>query len=110
MVADRFSTLSILHAGVPSEGVRTRLRALGIDRNTTPPPYSVIEKDRNGNPTGMLIAKPNATILYASIASGPILGLDDQINSTRHYMREMNRLGITSVIDAGGGEKAVAGE
>ena len=79
------------------------LRALGIDRNTTPPPESVIEKDRNGNPTGMLIAKPNATILYAAIASGPKLGLEDQINSSRHYMREMNRLGITSIIDAGGG-------
>jgi predicted amidohydrolase YtcJ len=29
--------------------------------------------------------------------------MEDQLNSTRHYMREMNRLGITSVIDAGGG-------
>ncbi len=79
------------------------LRALGIDRNTPAPPNSVIEKDSRGNPTGMLIAQPNATILYASIAQGPTLGLEDQINSTRHYMREMNRLGITSVIDAGGG-------
>ena len=39
------------------------LKALGIDRNTPAPPDSVIEKDSNGNPTGMLIAKPNATIL-----------------------------------------------
>lgn len=82
---------------------RAALRALGIDRNTVPPPDSVIEKDSQGNPTGMLIAKPNATILYAAIAQGPILGLDDQLNSSRHYMREMNRLGITGVIDAGGG-------
>ncbi|HIP80058.1 MAG TPA: amidohydrolase, partial [Kiloniellaceae bacterium] len=36
-------------------------------------------------------------------AQGPHLPVEDQINSTRHYMREMNRLGITSVIDAGGG-------
>jgi len=82
---------------------RAALRALGIDRNTPAPPGSVIEKDRNGNPTGMLIATPNATILYAAIAQGPILGPEDQLNSSRHYMREMNRLGITSVIDAGGG-------
>ena len=82
---------------------RAALRALGIDRNTTPPPGSVIEKDSNGNPTGLLIARPNATILYAAIAQGPILGQEDQLNSSRHYMREMNRLGITSVIDAGGG-------
>ncbi len=79
------------------------LKALGIDRNTRPPSGSVIEKDSKGNPTGMLIAKPNATILYAAIAQGPRLGLEDQINSSRHYMREMSRLGITSVIDAGGG-------
>ena len=82
---------------------RAALRALGIDRNTAPPPGSVIEKDTQGNPTGMLIARPNATILYAAIAQGPILGPEDQVNSSRHYMREMNRLGITSVIDAGGG-------
>lgn len=82
---------------------RAALRALGIDRNTVPPVGSVIEKDSRGNPTGMLIAKPNATLLYAAIAQGPILGLDDQLNSSRHYMREMNRLGITGVIDAGGG-------
>ena len=25
------------------------------------------------------------------------------MNSTRHFMRELNRLGLTSVIDAGGG-------
>ena len=79
------------------------LRALGIDRNTMPPPNSVIERDSQGNPTGMLVAKPNAAILYAAVAQGPRLELDDQINSSRHYMREMNRLGITSVIDAGGG-------
>lgn len=82
---------------------RAALRALGIDRNSVAPPNSVIEKDSQGNPTGMLIAQPNATILYSAIARGPILGPDDQLNSSRHYMREMNRLGITSVIDAGGG-------
>ncbi|MEM9008775.1 MAG: amidohydrolase [Cyanobacteria bacterium P01_F01_bin.86] len=82
---------------------RAALRALGIDRNTIPPAGSIIEKDSQGNPTGMLIAKPNATILYGAIAQGPKLGLDDQLNSSRHYMREMNRLGITGVIDAGGG-------
>ena len=51
----------------------------------------------------MLIAKPNALILYSTLAKGPKLSLDDQTNSTRHFMRELNRLGVTSVIDAGGG-------
>ena len=42
-------------------------------------------------------------ILYASLAKGPKLSPVDQINSTRLFMRELNRLGLTSVIDAGGG-------
>jgi predicted amidohydrolase YtcJ len=60
-------------------------------------------RDARGNPTGLLIARPNAVILYATLAKGPRLDFDDQINSTRHFLRELNRLGITSVIDAGGG-------
>jgi predicted amidohydrolase YtcJ len=54
----------------------------------------------------MLIAKPSALILYSTLAQGPRLPPEDQINSTRHFMRELNRLGITSVIDAGGGGQA----
>jgi predicted amidohydrolase YtcJ len=79
------------------------LRVLAIDKTTPNPPSGVIEKDKNGNPTGMLIAKPSALILYSTLAKGPKLSFGDEINSTRHFMRELNRLGITSVIDAGGG-------
>ncbi|MDW4497878.1 amidohydrolase [Sulfitobacter sp. D35] len=79
------------------------LKVLGITKDTPNPPGGVIEKDAKGQPTGMLIAKPSAAILYSTLAKGPTLPVEDQINSTRHYMREMNRLGITSVIDAGGG-------
>ncbi|AJY71765.1 amidohydrolase [Geobacter sulfurreducens] len=79
------------------------LRALGYTKDTPDPPGGEIQRDRAGNPTGLLIAKPNALILYASLAKGPKLGFDDQVTSTRHFMRELNRLGITSCIDAGGG-------
>ncbi|MBP1765057.1 MAG: amidohydrolase family protein [Firmicutes bacterium] len=82
---------------------RAALRALGYNRETSDPPGGLIERDKNGNPTGMLIAQPNATLLYASLAKGPLLSFADQVNSTRHFMRELNRLGITSCIDAGGG-------
>ena len=51
----------------------------------------------------MLIARPNAMILYATLAKGPKLPLEYQVNSTRQFMRELNRLGLTSAIDAGGG-------
>ncbi|MTI09942.1 amidohydrolase [Curvivirga aplysinae] len=79
------------------------IRTLGIDKDTPNPPGGVIEKDSKGNPTGLLVAKPSALILYSTLARGPVLPEEYQYNSSRHYMREMNRLGITSVIDAGGG-------
>lgn len=79
------------------------LRVCGFTKETPNPPGGEIERDAQGNPTGMLIAKPNALILYSTLAKGPKLPLEYQINSTRHFMREMNRLGVTGVIDAGGG-------
>jgi predicted amidohydrolase YtcJ len=79
------------------------LRALGYNRETPAPPGSEIERDKAGNPTGLLIARPNAALLYASLAKGPKLSYQDQLNSSRHFMRELNRLGLTSAIDAGGG-------
>ncbi len=82
---------------------RAALRAVGYDRNTPNPPGGEIQRDGNGNPTGLLLAKPNALILYAALAAGPKLPPEYQVNSTRHFMRELNRLGITSVIDTGGG-------
>ena len=82
---------------------RVALRVLGINKDTPDPPGGMIERGVNGEATGMLLATPSALILYSTLAQGPKLPLDDQINSTRHFMRELNRLGITSVIDAGGG-------
>lgn len=79
------------------------LRAVGYTRDTPNPPGGEIVRDAAGNPTGLLLAQPNATILYATLAKGPKLPADYQLNSTRHFMRELNGLGVTSVIDAGGG-------
>ncbi|WP_282456974.1 amidohydrolase [Chitinophaga sedimenti] len=82
---------------------RAALKAVGYTKDTPAPPGSVIEKDANGEPSGLLLAAPNALILYSTLAKGPKLSYEHQLNSTRHYMRELNRFGITSVIDAGGG-------
>ena len=82
---------------------RAALRAVGFDRNTPNPPGGEIQRDGDGNPTGLLIAKPSPFILYSTLAKGPKLPQEQQLNSTRQFMRELNRLGITSVIDAGGG-------
>lgn len=79
------------------------LRVVGYTRDTPEPPGGEITRDANGEPTGLLLAKPNAAILYATLAKGPKLPFDYQVNSTRHFMRELNRLGVTGAIDAGGG-------
>lgn len=79
------------------------LRAVGYTKDTPNPPGGEISRDANGNPTGLLLAKPNAGILYSTLSKGPKLPFEYQVNSTRHFMRELNRLGITGVIDAGGG-------
>jgi len=79
------------------------LRAVGYTRDTPAPPGGEIVRNSAGNPTGLLLAKPNASILYATLAKGPKLPYEYQLNSTRHFMRELNRLGVTGAIDAGGG-------
>jgi predicted amidohydrolase YtcJ len=111
----RMPTLEEINAAAPETPVfvlhlydraivnKAGLSALGYTKETPDPPAGEIQRDKSGNPTGLLVAKPNALILYASLAKGPKLGLYDQLNSTRHFMRELNRLGITSCIDAGGG-------
>ena len=82
---------------------RAALRAVGYTRDTPQPPGAIIERDAKGEPTGLLLAEPNAFVLYHTLAKGPKLAPEDQINSTLHFMREENRFGVTSVGDAGGG-------
>src|SRR5580704_13869618 len=84
---------------------RAALDAVGYTKDSPNPPGGEIVRDAGGNPTGILIARPNALILYATLAKGPKLPPEYQVNSSRHFMRELNRLGITSAIDAGGGSQ-----
>lgn len=111
----RLPTLDEINAAAPDTPVfilhlycqamlnRAALRAVGYDENAPNPPGGEIQRDKNGRPTGLLLARPNAAILYATLAKGPKLPLEYQYNSSRQFMRELNRLGLTSVIDAGGG-------
>ncbi len=111
----RMPTLDEINAAAPNTPVfvlhlydraflnAAAVRAVGYTKDTPPPPAGEIQYDGKGNPTGLLIAKPNANVLYSTLAKGPKLSPADQLNSTRHFMRELNRFGITSAIDAGGG-------
>jgi predicted amidohydrolase YtcJ len=79
------------------------LEALQINGETANPAGGLIEKDSKGNPTGLLIAEPNAFLLYSTLAKLPVLNEEQEINSTKGFMQELNRFGITAVMDAGGG-------
>jgi predicted amidohydrolase YtcJ len=104
----RLPTLAEINAAAPETPVfilhlydrallnRAALRAVGYTRTRPTRRAGLIERDASGEPTGLLLAKPNALILYATLAAGPKLPPDLQKLSTRHFMRELNRLGVTS--------------
>ncbi|WP_433273944.1 amidohydrolase [Pseudonocardia xinjiangensis] len=111
----RLPTVSELNAAAPDTPVfvlhlyqsailnRAALRAVGYTKETVAPPGGQIVRDHSGEPTGMLLAAPAAGLLYATLGMGPKLSDEEQIGSTRHFLLELNRLGLTSAMDAGGG-------
>ena len=113
----RLPTLAEINAAVPDKPVfilylyglgylnKKGIETLNYTKDTKFPD-GVVALDASGQPTGLLIAKPNAMVLYATLGKTNKLSRDDQLNSTQHYYSELNRLGITSAIDAGGGGQA----
>lgn len=111
----RLPTISELNAAAPDTPVMilhlydrfllnaAALRALGYSKDTPDPRGAAFERAKDGTPTGVVMAKPSPRILLEIIAAAPKLDPQDQANSTRQFMRELNRLGVTSAIDAGGG-------
>jgi predicted amidohydrolase YtcJ len=111
----RLPTVSELNAAAPDTPVfvlhlyqsailnRAAIEAVGFTRDTPNPPGGEIVRDFAGHPTGLLLAAPAAGLLYSTLAKGPILSPEDQLGSTRHFLRELNRFGLTSAIDAAGG-------
>jgi predicted amidohydrolase YtcJ len=82
---------------------RAAVQTLGITEKTKAPEGGRYEFVDGG---AILHAEPNPLILYQMIAKLPQLSEEDQVNSTLHFYRELNRLGMTSAVDAGGGGHA----
>jgi len=113
----RLPTLAEINAAVPDKPVfilylyglgflnQKGVETLGYDQNTHYKDGQV-QLGADGKPTGLLIAKPNAMVLYATLGKTNKLSRDDQLNSTVQFYSELNRLGVTSAIDAGGGGQA----
>ncbi|MEM6936658.1 MAG: amidohydrolase family protein, partial [Pseudomonadota bacterium] len=75
--------------------------ALGLKADDPTPPGTRLEITQDGG--AILHATPNPDLLYGTIGKLPQLNAVQQERSTQHYYRELNRFGLTSVIDAGGG-------
>src|ERR1700675_2105797 len=81
----RMPTIDELNAAAPETPVfvlhlydrallnRAAVRAVGYTRESPNPPAGEIVRDAAGNPSGVLIARPNAMILYSPFAKGPHL-------------------------------------
>ncbi len=82
---------------------RAAIRVLGWTKETPNMFGGVIERDAGGNPTGVVVVTTSLAALVSVWLRVPRLSPEDQVMSTRHFMQEHNRLGITSLIDAGGG-------
>ncbi|GAA4331624.1 amidohydrolase [Mucilaginibacter gynuensis] len=79
------------------------IEKLAISGDTPNPAGGLIQKDQSGQPTGLLVAEPSAFILYSTLSKLPELSEEEKFNSTKLFMSELNSLGVTSVMDAGGG-------
>ena len=113
----RLPTLDEINEAVPDKPVfilylyglgylnKKGIDTLGYDKDTRYQDGEV-QLDAQGQPTGLLVAKPNAMVLYSTLGKTNKLARADQLNSTVHYYRELNRLGVTSAVDAGGGGQA----
>ncbi len=87
----RLSTQAVLNAAA--------VKALGLTTETPNPPGGTILKDASGRVVGIGSAG-GINFYYPNV---PRPTLDQQIESTRHWFTELNRAGITGLIDAGGG-------
>jgi predicted amidohydrolase YtcJ len=83
---------------------RAGVEAMKITKDTKAPPGSRFELVQGGG--AILHCEPSPAILYQAVAKLPGLSPEEQVNSTLHWYRELNRFGLTSAVDAGGGGHA----
>jgi predicted amidohydrolase YtcJ len=75
-------------------------KALGIASDADLPAGGRLEKDAAGNATGAVSGAQGAIIALFDRLPRPTF--DEQVDGTRKFFRELNRLGLTGVVDPGG--------
>ncbi len=74
--------------------------ALAIREDRDVPPAGRLERDVNGNFSGAISG--NTQTITALFARLPKPSFDEQVEGTKKFFSELNRLGLTGVIDPGG--------
>jgi predicted amidohydrolase YtcJ len=112
----RLPTVQELNAAAPnmpvlvlflySQGMLNRagVEAMKLTPQTKAPVGGRFEFVEGGG--ALLHAVPHPIILYQAVGKLPPMSLEEQANSNLHWFRELNRFGLTSVVDAGGGGHA----
>ncbi|MTH16589.1 amidohydrolase [Flavobacterium sp. LC2016-01] len=112
----RQPTIDEINAAVPDKPVfitylygkaflnKKGIEVLGYTKDTK---YegSVLEQDANGNLTGLMYAKETPKAIYMTMGLTTKLSPEERVNSSIQYNHELNRFGLTSVIDAAGGNQ-----
>jgi predicted amidohydrolase YtcJ len=112
----RQPTIDEINAAVPDKPVfitylygkaflnKKGIEVLKYDRHTM---YegSLLEQDAQGNLTGLMFAKQTPKAIYTTLGLTTKLTPEERLNSTVQFNRELNRFGITSAVDAAGGNQ-----
>jgi predicted amidohydrolase YtcJ len=80
------------------------LKALNISNDAEVPAGGRLEKDATGTPTGAISGGQGAIIALFDKLPKPTF--DEQVAGTKKFFRELNRLGLTGVVDPGGNNLA----
>jgi len=80
------------------------LKALNISSDADVPAGGKLEKDAGGRPTGAISGGQGAIIALFDKLPKPTF--DQQVDGTKKFFHELNRLGLTGVVDPGGNNLA----
>jgi predicted amidohydrolase YtcJ len=79
-------------------------KALGITSDADLPAGGRLERDANGKPTGAISGSQGAIVALFDRLPRPTF--DQQVDGTKAFFRELNRLALTGVVDPGGNNLA----
>jgi predicted amidohydrolase YtcJ len=79
-------------------------KALNIRSDGDLPPGGRMERDANGKPSGAVTGGQGAIVALFDRLPRPTF--DEQVDGTRKFFRELNRLALTGVVDPGGNNLA----